>query len=191
MRFSAARLFPLLLMFALALITFYLERAVRIEDRHPSLQRHDPDYLLNNFTTTTYDKQGRVLSVLTAAKMLHYPDDDSTELAAPRMVQSRPGGPRFTVTAERGVLSSGGDEVFLYDNVVLVREPDGLRPRARISTSFLHVLPDRGLARTDKAVAIEEERRSLTGRGLEYHNESSELLLRHDVRVRLEPGGKK
>lgn len=191
MRVSAARLFPLLLMFVLALITLYLERATRVEERHPSLLRHDPDYLLNNFTTTTYDKQGRVLSVLSAAKMLHYPDDDSTELTAPRMQQSRPGGPRFTVAAERGVLSSGGDEVFLYDNVVLVREPDGARPRARISTSFLHVLPDRGLARTDQAVAIEEERRSLTGRGLEYHNESSEFLLRHDVRVRLEPGGKK
>jgi lipopolysaccharide export system protein LptC len=188
MRIPVARLFPLLLMFVLALLTFYLERTVRVEDRHPSLSRHDPDYRVNNFTTTTYDRQGRVQSVLSAAQMLHYPDDDSTELAAPRMVQSRQPGPRFTVTADRGVLSSGGDEVFLYDNVLLVRDADAQRPHARISTSFLHVLTERGLVRTDQAVAIEEERRSLAGRGLEYHHDTSEFMLRHDVRARLVPG---
>ena len=191
MRFSTARLFPLALMFSLALLTFYLERAVRVEEQHPSLRRHDPDYLLNNFTTTTYDRDGVAQSVLSADKMTHYPDDDSTELAAPRMVQSRPPGARFTVTADRGVLSSGGDEIFLYGNVVLVRDADALRPRARVTTSFLHVLQDRALARTDKPVSIEEERRSITGRGMEYNHESSEFLLRDDVRARLEPGWKK
>jgi lipopolysaccharide export system protein LptC len=123
--------------------------------------------------------------------MLHYPDDDSTELAAPRMVQARHPGPRFTVSAERGVLSSGGDEVFLYDNVLLVRDAYAQRPRASISTSFLHVLPERGLVRTDQPVSIEEERRLLTGRGLEYHQDTSEFILRHDVRARLVPGGAK
>jgi lipopolysaccharide export system protein LptC len=129
--------------------------------------------------------------VLSAAQMLHYPDDDSTELVAPRMVQARPPGPRFTVTAGRGVLSSGGDEVFLHDNVLLVREAGAQRPGARVSTSFLHVLTERGLVRTDQVVAIEEERRQLTGRGLEYHHDTSEFLLRHDVRARLAPGGAK
>jgi len=191
MSFSAARLFPLLLMFSLALLTFYLERAVRVEESHPSLRRHDPDYLLNNFVTTTYDRAGAAQAVLSAQKMVHFPDDDSTELTAPRMVQSRAPGARFTVTADRGVLSSGGDEVFLYGNVVLVREADALRPRTRMTTSFLHVLQERSLARTDQAVSIEEERRTITGRGMEFNNETSEIELRNDVRVRLEPGGRR
>ena len=84
MRFSTTRLFPLALMLSLALLTFYLERATRVEERHPSLRRHDPDYLLTNFTTTTYGRDGRTESVLSAAQMVHYPDDDSTELTAPR-----------------------------------------------------------------------------------------------------------
>jgi lipopolysaccharide export system protein LptC len=186
-RISAARLFPLVLMFALALLTFYLERAVRVDQQHPSLRRHDPDYLLHHFTTTTYDRDGAAQSVLSADKMVHYPDDDSTELTAPRMVQTRAPGARFTVTAERGVLSPGGDEIFLYGNVVLVREADALRPRTRVTTGFLHVLQERALARTDQPVSIEEERRTITGRGMEFNNETSEFLLRNDVRVRLEP----
>ena len=183
MRFSTQRLFPLALMFSLALLTFYLERAVRVEEQHPSLRRHDPDYRLANFTTTTYGRDGAAESMLSAAQMVHFPDDDSTELTAPRIVHARKPGPRFTVTAERGVLSSGGDEIFLYDNVVLVRDADARRPQARMTTSFLHILQERALVRTDREVSILEERRTLSGRGMEYHNASSEFILRNDVRA--------
>ena len=191
MRFSASRLFPLALMFSLALLTFYLERAVRVEDQHPSLRRHDPDYRLVNFTTTTYSRDGAAESTLSAAEMVHFPDDDTTELTAPRMVHAKQPGARFTVSADRGVLSSGGDEVFLYDNVVLVRDADARRPLARMTTSFLHILQERALVRTDREVSIVEERRSLSGRGMEFHGDSSEFILREDVRARFEPEPKK
>ena len=191
MNFSTTRLFPLALMLALALLTFYLERAVRVDEQHPSLRRHDPDYLLTNFTTTTYGSDGRAETVLSAARMAHFPDDDSTELTTPRMEQAKAKAPRFTVTAERGVLSSGGDEIFLYENVVLVRDADLQRPQARMTTSFLHILQDRALVRTDREVLIQEDRRSIAGRGMEYHNGSSEFILRSDVRARFEPEPKK
>ncbi|NBS59357.1 MAG: LPS export ABC transporter periplasmic protein LptC, partial [Betaproteobacteria bacterium] len=54
MQLSHARLFPLLLLFALGLLTFWLERTARVEDTHPSLRRHDPDYIVNNFKITGY-----------------------------------------------------------------------------------------------------------------------------------------
>lgn len=191
MRFSVARLLPLTLMFALALLTFYLERAVREDEQHPSLRRHDPDYLLTNFITTTYGGDGTAEATLSAARMVHYPDDDSTEIVAPRIVHAKPRGPRLTVTAERGVLSKGGEEIFLYDNVLLVRDADARRPQVRLSTSFLHIQQDRALVRTDREVLIQEDRRSIAGRGMEYHNGSSEFILRSDVRARFEPEPKK
>ena len=46
MRLSTTRVFPLALMFALALLTFYLERAVREDDSPSALRRHDPDYFV-------------------------------------------------------------------------------------------------------------------------------------------------
>ena len=187
MRWPTTRLFPLTLMVALALLTFYLDRTVRVEESHPSVRRHDPDYLLDNFTTTTYNAEGIAETMLSAAKMVHYPDDDSTELTRPRIVQSKPSEPRFSVDAERGVLSSGGDEIFLYDNVVLVREAHGARPAARFTTSFLHVVRDRSLLRTDRPIQIVEAQRSLTGRGMEYNNATSEFHLRSDVQARLLP----
>ena len=187
MRFSTTRLFPLALMTSLALLTFWLERTVQEEERPPQLRRHDPDYVVTNFTTTTYNRDGAAESILSAGKMLHVPDDDSTELFAPRVVQAKPAEPRYTVRADRGALSREGDEIFLYENVVLVREADAGRPETRMTTEFLHILRDRSLVRTDRPVKIVEGSRSLSGRGMEYNNESRELLLRHDVVARFAP----
>ena len=187
MRLSTTRLFPLGLMFSLGLLTFYLDRAVRDEAAHPANRRHDPDYLVTNFTATSYSAGGAAESVLSAAKMIHYPDDDSTELIAPRMVQQKPGEQRLTVSAERGALSRDGEEIFLYDNVLLVREAGAQRPEARLSTSFLHVVQDRTLARTDREVEMQEGRRSLAGRGMEYNYGSGQLVLHSQVRGVFEP----
>jgi lipopolysaccharide export system protein LptC len=173
-------------MFSLALLTFYLERTVRDDAPTNGLRRHDPDYLVSNFTTTTY-REGAAESILSAAKMIHYPDDDTTELTAPRVVQSKPKEPRITVSADRGLLSRSGEEVFLYDNVQLVREALEGAPEARMTTSFLHVVRDRSLARTDRDVLIVEDQRSLQGRGMDYNYDSGQLTLHANVRGQLGP----
>lgn len=181
-------MFPLLLMLALAGLTFWLERTVREEERmHPSQRRHDPDYVIDNLSHTRFNVQGVVESTLAAAKMLHYPDDDSTDLVAPRVVQTKPNEPRVTLTADRGTLSQDGEEVFLYDNVLLVREAGPERSETRMSTSFMHVVQAHSVVRTDRDVVITEENRVLSGRGMEYHNDTKELFLRERVRGQFEP----
>ena len=187
MRLSTTRMFPLLLMLALAGLTFWLERTVREEEgAHPSQRRHDPDYVVDNLTHTRFDLQGKVESTLTAAKMLHYPDDDSTDLVAPRVVQTKPNEPRVTLTADRGTLSQDGEEVFLYGNVLVVREAGPERSETRMRTSFMHVVQAHSVFRTDRDVVITEENRELSGRGMEYHNDTKELFLRERVRGRFE-----
>lgn len=187
MRLSTTRVFPLALMLSLALLTFYLERMVRDDDAPPSARRHDPDYVITNFTSTTFDRDGMPLNVLSAERMLHFPDDDSTELEAPRVVQTKPGEPRMSVRAERGAMSADGAEIFLYDDVVMVREGDETGPEARLTTSFLHIVRERSLVRTDREVTIVEEHRSLRGRGMEYNSDSRVFTLMADVHGRFEP----
>jgi lipopolysaccharide export system protein LptC len=184
----STRIFPLALMLSLALLTFWLDHQVRVDDgAHPSMRRHDPDYIVDNFTTTTYLADGKVETVLSAAKMVHFPDDDSTELTAPRVLQEKPMQPRYTARADRGKISREGDEIFLYDNVTLVREGDDARPEARMTTSFLHILRDRNLVRTDRDVLFEEPGKWLKGRGMEYFNATRELFLHADVHGSFEP----
>ena len=185
---STTRLFPLALMLSLALLTLWLDHQVRMEGpSHAASRRHDPDYLVSNFITTTYTRDGHVETVLAAAEMQHFPDDDSTDLVAPRVEQARPAQPRFTVRADRGKISREGDEIFLYDNVVLVREADDEHPEARMTTSFLHILRDKALVRTDREVVFQEPGRMLTGRGMEYFNATRDLYLHAQVHAEMQP----
>jgi lipopolysaccharide export system protein LptC len=187
-RLTTARMFPLLLMLALAALTFWLERTVREEEGvHPSLRRHDPDYVVDNLTHTRFNVQGLVDSTIVAAKMIHYPDDDSTDLITPRVVQTKPNEPRVTLTADRGMLSQDGEEVFLYGNVLLVRDAGPERSETRMRSTFMHVVNAQSVIRTDRDVLITEEDRELSGRGMEYHNDTKELFLRERVRGRFEP----
>lgn len=186
MLLSNTRLFPLLLMLSLALLTFWLERTARMDQTHPSLRRHDPDYLVHNFRIVGYGPTGTPESMLSALRMVHYPDDDSTSLDVPRVLQTKAGEAPMTLTADRGALSQDGEDTFLYDNVLLVRSAIPLLPELRMETSFLHVVRSRSLFRTDRDIAIREDGRYLTGRGLEYNNESRVLQLRARVHGRFE-----
>ena len=188
MKLSTTRLFPLLLMLALAALTFWLERTVREEEgAHPSLRRHDPDYIVDNLKHTRFSALGAVESTLAAAKMLHYPDDDTTDLISPRLVQTKTNEPRVTVTADRGTVSQDGEEVFLYDNVLLVRDGSAERSETQMRTTFLHVVRGQSVVSTDREVVITEADRMLSGRGMEYRNDSQELFLRERVRGRYQP----
>lgn len=187
MRGATNRIFPLALMLALALLTFWLDRAVREERLHPPLKRHAPDFVVDNFTLTRYDADGRVESTLTASKMRHFPDDDTTELEKPLVVQTRPDRARMTLSSERGALSQDGTDVFLYDNVLLVRDARDEAPEQRMTTSFLHIVRGKSLVRTDRDVLIHQENKELSGRGMEYDNETGQMFLRGRVRGRFEP----
>lgn len=175
-------------MLSLALLTFWLERTVREEHPQTTIRRHDPDYIVDNFEITSFDAKGLAESTLSAAKMLHYPDDDSTDLIAPRVVQTKPGQPRMTLTADRGTLSHSGDEVFLFGNVTLVRDAEAKQPEMRLRTTFLHVVTAQSLALTDREVTLEDDHRVITGRGMDYNNELGLLHLHHDVHARIESG---
>lgn len=182
MRLSATRLFPLVLMLALALLSFWLERTARKAPAAQGQQRHDPDYSVEQFTITDFSRAGAPESTLSALKMVHFADDETTALVAPRLVQEKPQQPRLVLSADRGTLSRDGAEVFLYDNVVLLREAAAESGAARMQTSFLHVVRDRSLVRSDREVRISERGRTLVGLGMEYDNVSRQLTLQAQVR---------
>jgi lipopolysaccharide export system protein LptC len=190
MKLSSARLVPIAFVASLALLSFWLERAARMEDTNPALLRHDPDYRIENLVVSEFDRTGNPSSTLQAARMVHFPDDDSTELEQPRLVERKPDRPTMTLRADRGAMNQAGDEIFLYDNVAVLRESGPTGPESRIETSFLHVVKPRSLVLSDRDVTISQGGRMLSGRGMEYNSETRELRLLSDVRARFEPTDK-
>jgi len=183
MKTRASSLFPLLLMLGLAVMSFWLERAVQAPEHDKSgRSRHDPDFIAENFGITRMSGAGRPEYLISAKRMQHYPDDESTSIEAPRLVQNRDKGPPIIVSADRGLISSNGEEARFYGNVVVVRQAGKGEKELRVSTEYLHVMPERDIARTNRAVTITEGRSRLSGVGMEVNNKTRQFLLNSQVR---------
>ena len=102
--------FPLLLLAILAALTFWLDRAVQLPaGNRNELARHDPDYIVDNLSASSMAADGGIKNTLFATKMMHYPDDDSTYLQAPRLVSYSSGKAPITITSREALLSKDGE----------------------------------------------------------------------------------
>ncbi len=180
-RFTAA--FPLLLVAVLAALTFWLEHVVQPPAApNDGSTRHDPDYIVENFVAVRMGPDGMRLHQLEADRMLHYPDDDSTHLDAPRLVKFDHEAITLSITSRTARVSSEGETVDFQDDVRAVRTATPTQSELVLSTDFLHVVPDKDYARTDRPVTIVDANTQVTAVGLELFNEAKVVRLLSNVR---------
>ena len=165
-----SQIFPLLLLAVLATLTFWLDQAVQQGDQTAETERSDPDFIIDNIVARRLDAQGNVKHTLLAARMTHFPIDDSTHLVSPRFVSNTSSAP-VSITARTARVSSGGDNVYFEDEVRVVRAAYADRSDLVLETSFLHVIPDENIARTDRPVKITDAHTVATAIGLELNSE--------------------
>ena len=141
-------------------------------------QRHDPDFMVSQFTATTMNEQGSPRFIIAAKKMLHYPDDDSTHLESPRLTSLSPDHPAMYATANSGTISGKGDEIFLRDEVKVVRAANAAQSELIFTTSYLHVIPDQDQADTDQAVTVTDAYNTIhaIGMRMDYRARTVKLL---------------
>jgi len=173
---------PLLPLFGFLGVTYWLNQQVQQEIAGPISKRHDPDAIMENFSAVKMNDQGAPRFIMNAKKMQHYPDDDSTELDAPMITTLSAGLPPIHISAQRGLVSSKGDEVYLHSNVRVVREAGADRDELTLLTEYLHAVPDRDLANTDHPVTIMDARNTTHAIGLEMDNKARTIRLLAQVR---------
>lgn len=170
-------LLPVALMLLLGAMTLWLRFAIEAPPAlDPGKNRHDPDAVVDNVTITRMDERGNAHYHLSATRMLHYPDNDSMELSAPRFVK-KDANAELTVTAGRGIINQEVKEARFHDNVELVRRPAKGKDALTIRTQYMQVFMDREVARTDREVAIVNGASTLTGTGMEYEKKTGRLTL--------------
>ena len=96
---------PLLLMLLLGVLSLWLKQAIESPGEGPRApMRHEADARVDRFSVIQLDKDGKPELKLSAEHMVHYGDDDSTELAAPRLTKTAPEA-TLSVSADRGTVS--------------------------------------------------------------------------------------
>ncbi len=172
MKLSSANLLPLLLLTLLAALTFWLERAAHFDDGHSvGKERHDPDFIVDNFTVRRYNVSGSLQYVVTAPKMLHYADDESTVVTSPAM--SFFGEDRLIrINAGTAWLNREGKEVRLSDGVRVVRDATADSPELVVTTAEMQIFPDAETAHSSMPTTIAQGSSVVSGTGLDVDNKT-------------------
>lgn len=179
---------PLLPLLGLLGVTYWLNQQVRQDFAKPdSGKRHTPDAIMENFSAVKMSLQGEPRFIMNAKKMLHYPGDDSTELDTPSLTTLSAERPPIYIFAQRGLVSSKGDEIFLHNNVRVVREGSANRDELTLLTEYLHALPDQDIADTHHAVTITDANSTTHAIGLEMDNKARTIKLLSQVRSEYVP----
>lgn len=179
---------PLALVGMLVALTFWLDRIAQPAPRGIGASRHDPDYIVDNLSAMRMGATGSASYTLSAAKMMHYPDDDTTVLTTPRFVSYRTKQAPVTITASQAVVSANGEHVYFQDDVRVTRAAARDMSELVVRTDFLHVMPELNLARTDRMVTITDAATTVTAVGLELNSETRVIELRSRVRGTYDPG---
>ena len=106
---------PLVALAALAGITYWLLQATLPPAQTPERPKeHAPDYFATNFSVSELDTTGTTQYRLTAISMVHYEDDENSDLMKPAMRMFQPLRPTVTATSERGTVNGDVSIVDLY-----------------------------------------------------------------------------
>ncbi len=128
---------------------------------------HNADYFLENFTNTVLNDHGTPFRRLSADRMLHFPDDDSTELTNPHLTLFQNEHPLWQIQSEQGWLSGDGKLLLLNGPVTLDRAAAGKIRPLHIVTRNLRVQPEESYAETDEQITVTSLGSRLESRGIQ------------------------
>ncbi len=142
-----------------------------------------PDYIAENFSAIEMDNDGVARHMLLAKRMVHYPDDDTTDLEQPYFIETEPGKPAVQVTSDQAKVSGNKENIYLTGHVTLLRNAGKGRGETTLTTSLLHLIPNDDIAKTDKPVVITEKNAIIKAVGMEMNNRTNVIQLWSQVRV--------
>jgi len=188
---------PVWIMAFLALGTWYLVRNAPRPLAHgaPSTPADTPDYTMRDFSITRFDASGRLSGQLHGSLLRHWPENDTLEIDAPRLLAVSPAGQHTHASAQRALANSDASEVQLLGNAQVTRDalqnaPENT-PRLHFAGEHLHLWPQAERLRSDTPVTLTRGSDQIRARRMEYDRQQQVLQLHGQVRARLENQAKK
>lgn len=182
---------PALLMAALAALTWWLDQTVQpLAATKPPGTRNDPDFMVDNFSAMRMNEDGSPRYSIVARRMVHYLGDNSAVLDHPFLTHLDPEKGPVSIKANQGVMENNGENAFFSGDVQVKRAAYGQNAEMAMFTSFLHVIPDKDLVKTDREVTLVSGNSTLKSVGLEFNNKTRELRLLSNVKGQFETPAK-
>jgi lipopolysaccharide export system protein LptC len=174
---------PLILLASLLALPFWLSESARPPSSSQNEGMHLPDYMIEDFSIVRMSSDGLAQHQLFAKSMMHFPDDNTITMENPRFVDMGSDKPPMQVNADHAKMSSNGDDVYLTGNVMVVRNGGKGRGETTMTTSLLHLIPDKDIAKTDKPVVITEKNAVINAVGMEMNSRTQTTQLLSKVKL--------
>ncbi|OGO93076.1 MAG: LPS export ABC transporter periplasmic protein LptC [Coxiella sp. RIFCSPHIGHO2_12_FULL_44_14] len=128
--------------------------------------QHQPNLIIFNSVTYTYNKQGLLKSQTNAVKTVHYEYQNKTVLTEPRMVAYTENRIPWQIRADQGQMVDGSSIIYLEGNVVLHQPEAPTSPETTITTSALTYYPNRSFAESKQEVTIQRPGTTIVAHGM-------------------------
>lgn len=187
MSFPLDRLYPIIVLTALAGGTWWLERVTDSELAPAAAEiRQEPDFIAENSRTIRFDATGKQRYELLADKVTHYPATNISELDEPRLrydMDQRV----LHVTSRYGEVRRDGEEVFLSGDVSVVRKGLPDEQSLTLDSPTLTVWPDTQQAATDDPVVLTQGGTVARGDAMRADNLFGTLKLLGSTSIHMPP----
>lgn len=151
----------------LALGSNWMIPSISTDNPDAGFEEHKMDYYVGNFTTTLMGEDGKPFRRLSAKRMMHYPDDDTTELTEPFITMFEQMVPEWKIKSETGWLSGDGDLLLLQGKVTIDRPKTATQDPVHIVTSNLRVQPNQNYAETEEEITINNPGNRIQSKGMQ------------------------
>jgi lipopolysaccharide export system protein LptC len=192
---TSLRLMPLILMGVLTLVTFWLVKKNTPAEKSAieRVRLHEPDYIITNGALSALDELGNTKYRVLGKKVIHYDDDASIDIEAPRIRLFPPAKSPITIKADMGYLDGDLTILDLMDNAEIYRPPQAAsatepaRPHMLARSSYFKVLINDDIIETDKPITLEQGLSVMqaTDGGI-FNNIEQSMVLSGQVRGRIE-----
>lgn len=115
---------------------------------------NQPDSFMEDVIAIVMNKLGNPSLKIESPKMIHYSENDKTELMTPHIVVFRESPQPWHINANRAVTKQGVNEITFWDNVVIHHLPDTDNPMTTLRTKVLTIFPNEQLAKTSEAITV-------------------------------------
>lgn len=161
------------------------ERAITQDP--PRRLTHEIDTYINQFVLIQSDEAGVPRTRIEGDRLVHYPDDDSSEVTRFQGYTESHGNPPTQVRAEEARMDQDGARITLSGDVHFQRQATASRPALTITSPHMTLFPDTEVATTDAHATIIQGNSRIQGQGMTYNNVTRELQIDRRSQVVIPP----
>jgi lipopolysaccharide export system protein LptC len=177
---------------AMALGSFWLLGVMRKKGDADTAEvpRTAPDYYVNKFTFVKMAKSRTARYNISGDVLTHFPADDSYEITHPIINNLASGRPAMVMRSDTATVNSDSSEVHLKGHVDIDRPAFGPSAHFHLKSTYLVLLPDDDIMKTDTPVDLLLGTATLNGTGMLANNATRQLDLSSRVHGKFLPAAR-